>query len=87
MRCSEGLASSFGPFSLSSVGATAGPRSRAARELKRQKIATILISHRLTDLFAVCDRVVALRQGRVVSDEPIAQTSMNAVVAHIVGAA
>jgi ABC-type sugar transport system ATPase subunit len=57
------------------------------RELKRQKIATILISHRLTDVFAVCDRVVALRQGRVVSDEPIAQTSMNAVVAHIVGAA
>jgi ABC-type sugar transport system ATPase subunit len=57
------------------------------RELKRQKIATILISHRLTDVFAVCDRVVALRHGRVVSDEAIAQTSMNAVVAHIVGAA
>jgi simple sugar transport system ATP-binding protein len=57
------------------------------RELKRQKIATILISHRLTDVFAVCDRVVALRHGRVVSDELIAQTSMNAVVAHIVGAA
>ena len=57
------------------------------RELKRQKIAVILISHRLTDVFAVCDRVVALRQGRVVSDEPITQTSMNAVVAHIVGAA
>jgi ABC-type sugar transport system ATPase subunit len=54
--------------------------------LKRQEIATILISHRLTDVLAVCDRVVAL-QGRVVSDEPIAQTSMNAVVAHIVGPA
>ena len=57
------------------------------RELKRQKIATILISHRLTDVFAVCDRIVALRHGRVVSDEAIANTSMNAVVAHIVGAA
>jgi hypothetical protein len=31
--------------------------------------------------------VVALRHGRVVSDEAIANTSMNAVVAHIVGAA
>ena len=57
------------------------------RELKRQSIAVILISHRLTDVFAVCDRVVALRQGVVVSDEPVATTSMNDVVAHIVGAA
>jgi ABC-type sugar transport system ATPase subunit len=57
------------------------------RELKRQGIAVILISHRLTDVFAVCDRVVALRQGQVVADEAIAETSMNAVVAHIVGAA
>jgi ABC-type sugar transport system ATPase subunit len=47
----------------------------------------ILISHRLTVVFAVCDRIVALRQGEVVADEPIGQTSMNAVVTHIVGAA
>lgn len=57
------------------------------RELKNQRIAVILISHRLTDVFAVCERIVALRQGEVVADEPIAATSMNAVVAHIVGAA
>jgi len=57
------------------------------REMKRQGIAVILISHRLTDVFAVCDRVVALRQGQVVADEAIADTNMNAVVAHIVGAA
>jgi hypothetical protein len=30
---------------------------------------------------------VALRQGQVVADEAIAETNMNAVVAHIVGAA
>ncbi|MEA2782562.1 MAG: ribose transport system ATP-binding protein [Rhodospirillaceae bacterium] len=57
------------------------------RELKRQGIAVILISHRLTDVFQVCDRIIALRQGQVVSDEAIAATSMNIVVAHIVGAA
>jgi len=56
------------------------------RELKRQGIAVILISHRLNDVFAVGDRIIALRQGQVVADEPIAQTSMTAVVAHIVGA-
>ena len=57
------------------------------RELKRQEIAVILISHRLTDVFAVCDRILALRQGQVIADEQTAQTSMNDVVAHIVGAA
>jgi len=57
------------------------------RELKRSGIAIILISHRLTDVFAVCDRILALRQGAVVADSPIAETSMNDVVAHIVGAA
>ena len=31
-------------------------------------------------------RSIALRQGRVIADEPTATTSMNAVVAHIVGA-
>jgi ABC-type sugar transport system ATPase subunit len=57
------------------------------RELRRQGIAVILISHRLNDVFAVCDRIIALRQGQVVADEAIAATSMNDVVAHIVGAA
>lgn len=57
------------------------------RELKRQQIAVILISHRLTDIFAVSDRMVVLRQGRVVAEEQTAETTMNAVVAHIVGAA
>ncbi len=34
------------------------------RTLKAQGIAVILISHRLTDVFSVCDRIVVLRQGR-----------------------
>jgi hypothetical protein len=48
--------------------------------------AKVLISHRLTDVFAVSDRIIALRRGQVIADEPTAQTSMNAVLAHIVGA-
>src|SRR3546814_8366541 len=57
------------------------------RELRRQGIAVILISHRLTDVFAVSDRIIALRQGQVIADERTQETSMNAVVSHIVGAA
>ena len=57
------------------------------RALKAQGIAVILISHRLTDVFAVCDRIVVLRQGAVIADDATSDTSMAAVVAHIVGAA
>jgi len=56
------------------------------RELKGQGIAVILMSHRLTDVFAASDRIVALRQGAVIAEEATAETSMNEVVAHIVGA-
>ncbi len=56
------------------------------RELKRQGIAVILISHRLTDVFAVSDRIMTLRRGRVIADEQTAETTMATVVAHIVGA-
>jgi ABC-type sugar transport system ATPase subunit len=56
------------------------------RNLKTHDIAVILISHRLTDVFSVCDRIVVLRQGSVIADDATRDTSMNAVVAHIVGA-
>jgi ABC-type sugar transport system ATPase subunit len=56
------------------------------RTLKSHSIAVILISHRLTDVFSVCDRIVVLRQGAVIADDATRDTSMNAVVAHIVGA-
>jgi ABC-type sugar transport system ATPase subunit len=56
------------------------------RTLKARGIGVILISHRLTDVFSVCDRIVVLRQGAVIADDTTRDTSMNAVVAHIVGA-
>jgi ABC-type sugar transport system ATPase subunit len=56
------------------------------RTLKARGIGVILISHRLTDVFSVCDRIVVLRQGAVIADDATRDTSMNAVVAHIVGA-
>jgi simple sugar transport system ATP-binding protein len=56
------------------------------RTLKSHDIGVILISHRLTDVFSVCDRIVVLRQGAVIADDASRDTSMNAVVAHIVGA-
>jgi PAS domain S-box-containing protein len=50
------------------------------RNLKSRGIAVILISHRLTDVFAVCDRIVVLRHGAVIADDATAATSMNAAL-------
>jgi simple sugar transport system ATP-binding protein len=46
----------------------------------------ILISHRMPDVFTVCERVVVLRRGRKVADKPIAQTSPEEVTGLITGA-
>jgi ABC-type sugar transport system ATPase subunit len=44
----------------------------------------ILVSHRFNDVFAVCDRVVVLKKGRVFSDDPVSAISMSEVVSRIV---
>jgi len=54
--------------------------------LKDHDVAVILISHRLQDIFAVCDRIMVLRQGQVVGNLPKPQTSMDEIVALITGA-
>ena len=55
------------------------------RQLRRDGIAVVLISHRLNDVLAVTDRIVVLRQGRVAADLSTPETSMAAVVSAIVG--
>ena len=34
------------------------------RRLKAQGVAVMLISHRMPDVFAVCDRIIVLRRGQ-----------------------
>lgn len=56
------------------------------RGLKEHNIAVIIISHRLQDIFQVCDRIMVLRQGRNVGERLVAETTMDEIVAMIVGA-
>jgi simple sugar transport system ATP-binding protein len=46
----------------------------------------ILISHRMPDVFAVCDRVLVMRRGRKVADKSIASSSPEEVTGLITGA-
>jgi simple sugar transport system ATP-binding protein len=54
--------------------------------LKEQGVAVMLISHRMPDVFAVCDRVVVMRRGEKRADKPIRDTSPEEVTALITGA-
>lgn len=56
------------------------------RQLKRQGMAVVLISHRMPDVFAVADRVAVLRRGRKVAEKPITSTSPEEVTGLITGA-
>jgi simple sugar transport system ATP-binding protein len=56
------------------------------RRLRDQGTSIVLISHRMTDVFEICDRVVVMRRGRKVADKAIADTSPEEVTALITGA-
>jgi len=56
------------------------------RGLKEHNIAVIIISHRLQDIFQVCDRIMVLRQGRNVGERQVSETTMDEIVAMMVGA-
>lgn len=56
------------------------------RKLKSQGAAVMLISHRMPDIFEVCDRVIVLRRGRKVADKEIESTTPEEVTGLITGA-
>jgi ribose transport system ATP-binding protein len=55
------------------------------RELKARGISIIYISHRMAEIFSLCDRVTVLRDGRHVSTDRIADVTPDYVVRRMVG--
>jgi simple sugar transport system ATP-binding protein len=55
------------------------------RSLKDHGVSVILISHRMDDIFYVCDRVMALYHGANFAEAPLAETSRNEVIGWIMG--
>lgn len=50
------------------------------RELKAQGVSTIFISHRMDEVFAVCDRITVMRNGATVASFATAQTDRDTVI-------
>jgi simple sugar transport system ATP-binding protein len=56
------------------------------RRMRNAGHAVILISHRMPDVFEVCERIIVMRRGRKVADKLIDQTSPVEVTGLITGA-
>jgi ribose transport system ATP-binding protein len=55
------------------------------RRLKAEGVAVVFITHRLDELYAVCDRVTVMRDGRTVMTRPMAEVDKLHLVAAMLG--
>ncbi|NLI21451.1 MAG: sugar ABC transporter ATP-binding protein [Clostridiales bacterium] len=55
------------------------------RQLKADGITILYISHRLEELFALCDRITVLRDGRHVTDANVADVTKNWLIGKMIG--
>jgi len=58
---------------------------RLIAELKQRGITLIYVSHRMEELFLLCDHITVLRDGRHVSTELVRETTPQRVVAQMIG--
>ena len=55
------------------------------RTLKEQGVGIIFISHKLGEVMEICDRFTVLRDGRMVAEGKVAETTPKQLAAHMVG--
>jgi len=53
--------------------------------LKKQGVGMIYISHRMEEIFRICDKITVMRDGRYVGTESAANTDMDTIVKMMVG--
>lgn len=60
---------------------------RVVREFRTRGVSLVFISHRLEEALAIADRAAVLRDGRLVSDRPIAHTNRQRLIDDMAGRA
>lgn len=53
--------------------------------LRKEGVSIVYISHRMEEIFAICDRITVMRDGKTVDTKPIPETNFNDVVRKMVG--
>ncbi|MED3965958.1 sugar ABC transporter ATP-binding protein [Niallia taxi] len=54
-------------------------------KLKAKGYSIIYISHRMDEIFQICDRITIMRDGRYITTEKCSETDLDTVIQHIVG--
>ncbi len=55
------------------------------RRLKSEGVAVLFVSHKLAEIFEVCDTIVVLRNGAVVTSGPTAEFDLDSLAFHMTG--
>src|SRR5262249_22927973 len=58
---------------------------KITRQLAKDGICIIYVSHRMGEIFAVCDRVTVLRDGKYVATTPVKEIDEPALVEQMIG--
>lgn len=58
---------------------------RIVKELKKKNVGIIFISHRLTELFEICDDITVMRDGEFIVKKSIKETNQNEIVEYMLG--
>ena len=58
---------------------------RIVRDLKAQGLSIIFVTHRLEEVFEICDRYTVLRDGRQVGSGAVAETNVDGIIRMMVG--
>jgi inositol transport system ATP-binding protein len=58
---------------------------RIARDLRDQGLSIIFVTHRLEEVFEICDRYTVLRDGRYVGSGAVAETNVDSIIRMMVG--
>lgn len=57
----------------------------AIRKLKNLGVATLYVTHKLDEIFELCDRVTVLRDGNLISSRMISETNIDEIIKDMVG--
>ena len=58
---------------------------RLVRDLKRQGVAILFVSHRMEEVFEIADKITVFRDGRLISTRPRAEVTPQRAIADMVG--
>jgi inositol transport system ATP-binding protein len=58
---------------------------RIVRDLKAQGLSIIFVTHRLEEVFEICDRYTVLRDGRFIGTGAVAETTIDGIIRMMVG--